>query len=269
MINFDSRNKRFYKMAKEIPQSRIPSNLRTLLILEVIGRSDRAMTATEINDEIGLPKQTVHRLVSTLEKEGFLNREPGGKRYRPSRRLRLMGAGLLHASRFHITRHQVLQTVASEVNEAVNYVVPEESGMHYLDRIDTNWAFRVQLPVGTNVPFHCTASGKCFLASLFKSARKKFVSALNLEKLTDKTFTNIEDLLFELDKVSKQGYSIDDEEFMDGMRAIAVPVNDNNGRFVAALAFHGPSQRLSIEYLVEHREVLFNGSQTLKQGLLS
>ena len=63
--------------------------------------------------------------------------------------------------------------------------------------------------------------------------------------------------------------AIDDEEFMDGMRAIAVPVNDNNGRFVAALAFHGPSQRLSIEYLVEHREVLFNGSQTLKQGLLS
>ena len=111
--------------------------------------------------------------------------------------------------------------------------------------------------------------GKCFLASLSKSARKKFVSALNLEKLTDKTFTNIEDLLSELDKVSKQGYSIDDEEFMDGMRAIAVPVNDNNGRFVAALAFHGPSQRLSIEYLVEHREVLFNGSQTLKQGLLS
>ena len=180
-----------------------------------------------------------------------------------------MGAGLLHASRFHITRHQVLQTVASEVNEAVNYVVPEESGMHYLDRIDTNWAFRVQLPVGTNVPFHCTASGKCFLASLSKSARKKFVSALNLEKLTDKTFTNIEELMFELDKVSKQGYSIDDEEFMDGMRAIAVPVTDNNGRFVAALAFHGPSQRLSIEYLVEHREVLFNGSQTLKQGLLS
>jgi len=95
-------------MSKELEENRIPSNLRTLLILEVIGRSDRAMTATEINDEIGLPKQTVHRLVSTLEKEGFLNREPGGKRYRPSRRLRLMGAGLLHASRFHITRHQVL-----------------------------------------------------------------------------------------------------------------------------------------------------------------
>ena len=91
-------------MAEDHTESRIPTNLRTLLILEVIGRSDHALTATQINAEIGLPKQTVHRLVATLEAEGFLMRESGGKRYRPSRRLRLMGAGLLHASRFHITR---------------------------------------------------------------------------------------------------------------------------------------------------------------------
>jgi DNA-binding IclR family transcriptional regulator len=227
------------------------------------------MTATEINEEIGLPKQTVHRLVATLESEGFLNREPSGKRYRPSRRLRLMGAGLLHASRFHITRHQVLQTVASNVKEAVNYVVPEETGMHYLDRIDTDWPFRIQLPVGTNVPFHCTASGKCFMASLSNSARKKFVAGLDLEKLTEKTFTNSEKLLAELEMVSKRGYAIDDEEFMDGMRAIAVPVTDNTGRFVAALAFHGPSQRLSVPVMEERVDVLFNGAVTLKQGLFS
>lgn len=256
-------------MNKDASQSRIPTNLRTLLILEVIGRSDQAMTATEINDEIGLPKQTVHRLVATLEKEGFLNRELGGKRYRPSRRLRLMGAGLLHASRFHITRHQVLQTVASTVKEAVNYVVPEESGMHYLDRIDTDWPFRIQLPVGTNVPFHCTASGKCFMASLSKSARKKFVTGLNLEKLTDRTFTDPHALLAELETVAKRGYAIDDEEFMKGMRAIAVPVTDNTGRFVAALAFHGPSQRLSVSVMKERCHVLLAGAQTLKQGLFS
>ena len=256
-------------MEKEINESRIPTNLRTLLILEVIGRSDDAMTATEINDEIGLPKQSVHRLVATLEKEGFLNREPGGKRYRPSRRLRLMGAGLLHASRFHITRHQVLQTVASKVQEAVNYVVPEETGMNYLDRIETNWPFRVQLPVGTNVPFHCTASGKCFMASLSKAARYRFVLGLNLEKWTDKTFINSEELLIELEKIAKQGYAIDDEEFMDGMRAISVPVTDNTGRFVAALAFHGPSQRLSVSVMKDWSGVLFDGAMTLKQGLLS
>ena len=86
--------------------------MRTLLILEALGTSDRAMTPTEINQNIGLPKQTVHRLCSTLESEGFLARTADGKRLRPSSRLAAMGAGLLHASRYHISRHQVLQDVA-------------------------------------------------------------------------------------------------------------------------------------------------------------
>jgi DNA-binding IclR family transcriptional regulator len=250
-------------------ESRIPTNLRTLLILEVIGKSDHAMTPTEINDQIGLPKQTVHRLVATLEKEGFLIKEVDGKRYRPSRRLRLLGAGLLHASRSHITRHQILQDVASQVKEAVNFVVPEKSGMHYLDRIDTDWPFRIQLPVGSNVPFHCTASGKTFMASLSKSARIKFITGLHLEKLTQKTHVTSESLLADLAVCAKRGYALDDEEFMDGMVAIAVPVTDTLGRFVAALAFHGPSQRLSTEIAEGRKGVLFKGAESLKTSLFS
>ena len=59
---------------------RIPTNLRTLLILEVLGKNNRAMTATEINDSLRLPKQTVHRLCSTLEENGFLTRVGHTKR---------------------------------------------------------------------------------------------------------------------------------------------------------------------------------------------
>jgi len=250
-------------------ENRVPTNLRTLLILEVIGRSDRAMTPTEINDQIGLPKQTVHRLVATLEKEGFLTKEVDGKHYRPTRRLRLLGAGLLHASRFHITRHQVLQDVATQVKEAVNFVVPEETGMHYLDRIDTDWPFRIQLPVGTNVPYHCTASGKTFMASLSKSARVKFVAGLQLEKCTNNTHVTPETLLADVAICAKRGYALDVEEFMDGMLAIAVPVTDSFGRFVASLAFHGPSQRLSIEILEASKDILLTGAETLKTSLFT
>jgi len=250
-------------------EGRIPTNLRTLLILEVIGKSDRAMTPTEINDQIGLPKQTVHRLVGTLEKEGFLAKEIDGKHYRPTRRLRLLASGLLHASRFHISRHQILQDVASQVKEAVNFVVPEETGMHYLDRIDTDWPFRIQLPVGTNVPFHCTASGKTFMASLSKSARVKFVMGLELTRLTDKTHVSPDTLLDDLALCAKRGYALDREEFMDGMVAIAVPVTDIRDRFVASLAYHGPSQRLSLEQAEKRIGVLFKAAETLKMSLFS
>jgi len=250
-------------------ENRIPTNLRTLLILEVIGRSDRAMTPTEINEQLKLPKQTVHRLVATLEREGFLVKETDGKRYRPSRRSRLMSSGLLHASRFHILRHQILQELAREVKEAVNFVVPEPTGMHYLDRIDTDWPFRIQLPVGSNVPFHSTASGKTFMASLSKKDQEKFIDGLDLEALTPNTHTTPESLIAELAEVKARGFALDREEFMLGMVAIAVPVKDVSGRFVAALAFHGPSQRLSAEKAEERKDVLFGAAQKLELALFS
>lgn len=225
---------------------RIPTNLRTLLILEILGKSDRAMTATEINESLQLPKQTVHRLCATLEDNGFVVRRGTSRKYQVARRLREMGAGLLHNSRDHIFRHQILKTVSQTVGESVNYVVPEDTGMRYLDRVETDWAFRIQLPVGTEVPFHCSASGKCFLASLGPTARRKMVASLTLEPRTEATHLTADSLLSELAQIARDGFALDREEFMDGMVAIAVPVKDARGRFIAALAYHGPTPRMTL-----------------------
>lgn len=249
--------------------ARIPTNLRTLLILEVLGRSDGAMTATEINAQIGLPKQTVHRLCATLEAEGFLTREGGSMRYLPARRLRELGTGLVLNSRNHVARHQILIDVAREVRETVNFVVPEADGMSYVDRVETDWMFRIQLPVGSHVPFHCTASGKCFLASLSPAKRKQMVHSLTLSEETRKTRTDPEQLLAELKEIAAQGYSTDDEEFLDGMIAVAVPVTDSSGRFFAALAFHGPTQRLTLGEIVARKPVLQDAALRLRNVLFT
>jgi len=242
---------------------KIPTSLRTLRILEVIAASETALTPTEINARLGLPKQTAHRLCARLVAEGYIAYVPGGKRLRPARRLRTLAAGLMSASQVHIARHQILEDVARQVGETVNFVVPEELGMSYLDRVETGWAFRVQLPVGTNVPFHCTASGKTWLASLPRERRAKVVSALRLEKLSANTITSAPRLLEELEQIAVQGHGIDNEEFVDGMVAIAVPVVDSEGRFLAALAFHGPCMRLNLDKLLEGKPVLLEAARRL------
>lgn len=246
----------------------IPPNLRTLMILEVLGNSEEAMTPTQINAEIGLPKQTIHRLCKTLLEAGYLTREEDGKRLRPSRRSRLFGAGLLHASRSHILRRQVLMDIANKVGETVNYVVAEENGMRYLDRVETDWPFRIQLDIGSHVPFHATASGKTFLAGLKPAARKRFVSGLPLTPLTANTQTDPTALLTELAAVAKAGHSLDREEFFEGMVALAVPVKDPMGRFVAAIAFHGPTQRLSVEDMLDKKQILIDGAGKLQESLI-
>lgn len=247
--------------------TRIPTNMRTLLILEVLGKSDTPLTPTEINEKLGLPKQTVHRLCTTLAHEGFLRKVDDGRRYHPSRRLRELGTGFLFNSSTYIARRQILEELARQIRETINFVVPEASGMRYLDRVETDWAFQIQLPVGTNVPFHCTASGKCFLASLGRKRREHFVDALTLTRKTPTTRANREDLLEDLHQIETRGFALDDEEFMKGMVAIAVPVCDTQGRFVAALATHGPVQRLSIARAAEQKELLQHASEKLRNAL--
>jgi DNA-binding IclR family transcriptional regulator len=225
------------------------------------------MSSRDVFQEIDLPYQTVHRLLVSLENEGFLAREANDKRFRPTRRLRQMGAGLLHVSQFYITRHQILSDVAAKTGETVNFVVPQENGMHYLDRVETDWAFRVQLPRGSNVPFHCTASGKTFMASLSKSPRSKFVSGLELDAQTKNTVTDKSELMTELATTAKRGYAFDNEEFMEGMVAIAVPIVDDKGRFVAALATHGPISRMPVEQLIAYQPILAAGATAISRAM--
>lgn len=248
---------------------RIPTNLRTLLILEELSKTGQPMSASELGRKVGLAKQTVHRLCVTLENEGFLTRLAPSKQYLPTRRAREMASGLLYASNSRIVAHQILVDVAKEVKETVNFVVPEESGMRYLDRVETDWAFRVQFPVGSNVPFHCTASGKTFLASMAPRVRKNMVAGLELTRLTQQTRTEPDDLLSELKRISAQGFALDNEEFIDGMVAIAVPVTDAEGRFGAALAFHGPRQRITPDGAIDRLGPLLNGAKRLGDALFN
>ena len=246
---------------------RVPTNLRTLFILEELSKTGRAMTASELGREIGLAKQTVHRLCSTLEAQGFLTRLAPSKSFLPTKRAREMASGLLFASTSRIVAHQILVDVAREVKETVNFVVPEETGMRYLDRIETDWAFRVQFPVGSNVPFHCTASGKTFLASMEPRRRKTMVSGLDLTRQTKRTHVSADTLLEELKRIASQGFALDNEEFIDGMVAIAVPVTDFEGRFSAALAFHGPRQRVTPDAAIKRLEPLLKGAIRLRNAL--
>lgn len=256
-------------MARDDGKDRIPTTLRTLLILEALGEAGGPLTAAEIGRRIGLGKQTVHRLCVTLEAEGFLTRPSDSKRFIPARRSRTVGAGMLFTSRLYIARHQVLEDVARQIGETVNFVVPEDTGMSYLDRVETDWPFRVQLPIGTNVPFHCTASGKMFLASLSPKAREDFVSGLALERHTDQTHVSPETLLEDLKESAKRGYALDREEFFDGMVAIAVPVCDPRGRFVAALAYHAPKSRMTIDLAVARKSVVLDAARRLEKVLFS
>ena len=90
-----------------------------------------------------------------------------------------------------------------------------------------------------------------------------------MEKKTEHTHVSADTLLDELAQVRRQGYSLDREEFLEGMVALAVPVSGPNGQFVSALAFHGPTQRLDVEELVSQVGVMQEAARRISEALFT
>ena len=225
----------------------IPTNLRLLLILEEIARVGVPVTPTDVNAQIGLPKPTIHRLFATLEAEGFLQRELDGRSYTAGRRFRRLSINVLSSLRIRTARLAVLNAVAERIGETCNIAVPDRDAMIYLDRVETKWPLRIQLPTGTHVPFYCTASGKMYLSTLKRSHLLRYLGAAKLETRTPTTITDRDRLREEIALTRERGYAQDAEEFMEGMIALAVPIDDDQGRLLSTLSFHAPTQRLSLD----------------------
>ncbi|QPC41526.1 IclR family transcriptional regulator [Kaustia mangrovi] len=230
----------------------IPTNLRLLLVLEEVAKAGIPVTPTDVNAEIGLPKATIHRLFATLEAEGFLQREMDGRSYTIAERLKRMSANVLSSAHIRTARYAVLNALAEEIGETCNISIPDSDAMIYLERVETKWPLRIQLPVGTQVPFYCTASGKMYLSTLSDVELDCYLDAAHLEARTRRTITDRAKLRKALQDTRKRGYSQDDEEFMEGMIALAVPVSDDRSRLLATLSFHAPTQRLTLKGALAH-----------------
>ncbi|WP_112322897.1 IclR family transcriptional regulator [Oceanibium sediminis] len=225
----------------------IPTNLRLLAVIEQIALAGVPLTPTEVNATIGLPKPTIHRLFNTLEEEGFVQRDLNGRTYSPGPRLRQLAGGIMSSLRIRTARQAILKRLSREIGETCNIAYPDRDAMTYLDRVETEWPLRIQLPIGTQVPFYCTASGKMYLSSLARNHLQKYVAATELERRTPNTITDPDALLEEIREVRARGYALDREEFMEDMIALAVPVLHTNGRLMATLSFHAPTQRFDVK----------------------
>ncbi len=224
-------------------QASIPTNLRLLLLLEMITRDRRGISASELADALNLPKPTIHRLLQTAIKEKLIQKGLDGRYHGLGSRLLRLAEQTTSDGVMRSERLAVLRRVAKELGETCNLAMSSGEGMIYFDRVETDWPICIQIPIGSQVPFHCTASGKIFLSTLPDDLLNAVVSNINLEKNTSKSITSQRKLLQELDQVRERNYAMEDEEFLSNMTAIAVPIYYKQDKFIASLSIHAPAQR--------------------------
>ena len=242
--------------------------LRPLQVLETLAQQQSGMSLSALADTLDLPKASVMRLLHALEGQAYVMREPGSSVFTLGPRALSLGLRSLQAASVAHRYRPLLSALVQRLGETCNLTTREGEQVLYIDRVETSEPLRMTLPPGSRVPLHCTASGKLFLSQMPDDQCLSLIHGLHRERKTAHTFTEPSLLMAEIDRIRKRGLGTDNEEFINGMVAIAVPVRNAQGQCVAAVACHTPTARLSLTELLAHAPMIERTAKRVAELLL-
>jgi IclR family transcriptional regulator, acetate operon repressor len=219
-------------------------------LLEVIAAKDQRWSLQALVAETGLPKPTLHRMLQQLEVAGLLQRDSDGRHYRTGIRLRRLCETVLLNDSHHGARHAVLRRLVDEVGESCNITALSGGEVVYLDRVETAAPLRFYLHPGSRVPVHCSASGKVFLAQMSAEQRQRLLGHAPLIKYTARTLIQPARIEKEIQRIQREGYALDNEEFLPGLLCVAVlvpPPGEAEELSNLCIAVQAPVVRLSAD----------------------
>lgn len=214
---------------------------RAIAILNLLGQDP--MTGAEVARSLGVHRSTALRLLGTLERHSFVERDQRTARFRLGSRLRQLAGEVTGEPDLRSMARPVCERLAVDSGETATFelliddgIVPIEQATASTSVVTVNW-------LGRRYPLHCTASGKAFLAFGPPAARERLL-ARPLQRITPRTVTDADELERELDEARRSGVARTHEELEMGLDAIAAPVFGADGEIMAAIDVSGPSHRL-------------------------
>ena len=221
---------------------RINSINNAVNIIECFTVDNIEIGVSEISTQLNMHKSTVHHIIKTLHSEGILVRT-SSRKYRLGSRLLGWGDRVSKQYSPFFNASPYLDELVRKTNETVHLAIQENDKVSYLAKVEPKKTVKIKTAIGTQLPVWCTGLGKMLLATQPGLDYSK-VSDIPLEPYTENTITNHEQLIKELEKISQQGYSIDNQEYEIGLYCIAVPIKDFLGNTVAAISISGPEFRI-------------------------
>jgi DNA-binding IclR family transcriptional regulator len=221
---------------------------RAFAVLDLLGESDMPMGLAQVASSLRLHKSTAHRFLMVLERHRMVERTGNGK-FRLGLRLFDFGNRAIEQYDLRDRAQPHLRRLVAETEETAHLALLEAARVIYIDKIEPARSVRMITRIGASNPVHSTSVGKAILAFLPEERAEEVIRRTRFERFTPRTIANAEALRAEMDKTRKRGYAVDDEEFEEGLRCIAVPILDAQRQPVAAVSVSGPSFRVTAQKL--------------------
>ncbi|MFT4946999.1 MAG: IclR family acetate operon transcriptional repressor [Natronomonas sp.] len=213
-------------------------------IVEVLLEQDGARF-TSLIGELDMAESTLYDHLTTMESLGLLAKQD--QVYRVSTELFDMGEKTRRQRRIYRAARDEVKRLAVETGEHATLMVEEAGEGVLLDVQKGENAVDINAYPGRHLPLSPHAPGKAILAYLPEDRVEEILDEHGLPKYTEQTTTDRDELWEELEQIREQGYAIDDEELITGVRAVAVPVR-NRGQIWGTITIGGPTNRMQNEF---------------------
>ena len=205
----------------------------------------KTQSAQSISERLNIPLSTTYRYLMTMEKRGFLARDPGTKAFKIGFMLFKMGNIVASQMKLVDIVFPHMKSLSALSGETVLLTVISGWEVICIEKVETNRLIKLSLERGSSLPLHAGASSKILLAYQEDSFIDSMFKKTPLTKFTDNSITDPIRLKKELKAIVKQGFSFSDQEVDLGARAIGAPVFDHKGKVVAGLTVAGPRERIN------------------------
>lgn len=223
---------------------------RAVLLLKILATGPVEKRLADFS-ETGLHKSTALRLLEALRRHGLVSVDPESGRYRLG--LGLYELGLAAVSRLDVSQcaPPFLEALVADTGESASLGIFEDPEVVHILRVESPQPLRLPSLAGRRSPAYCTGIGKAVLAHLETDRLEKYLSEVRLHPRTPRTIPTIEGLRQDLKRVRSRGWSLDDEEIFPGLRCVAAPIFNLDGRVIAGVSVAGPTSRLTKDRLSE------------------
>jgi IclR family acetate operon transcriptional repressor len=215
----------------------IPNLGKACAVMELIGNRPGGLTLKDIVQLLNIPRTTALRMTRTLLDSGYLAENAQGRLTLGTSLVRI-GVQALDNLDIRGFARPVLKRLVQETGESCHLAVLNGDKSMLVEVADTPRPVRIAARPGTLTDLHSSSTGKVFLAfSIPEPVR--FIKTLNLTAHTENTDTTVKAVLAGIEQTRKQGYAIDEEEYVPGVRCVAAPVQNAFGKTIAAIGITG------------------------------
>ncbi|MEE4362879.1 MAG: IclR family transcriptional regulator [Desulfotignum sp.] len=202
-------------------------------ILRAISQSEKGLRISDISTDLDISKSTVHGITAALEEQGAITRHPDSKRYTIG--LTLMELGKAAYERVDIVKsaRPAMENLMEQCGESVFLGIRNAHHVTVIDIVESRKDFKISSPIGTALPLLAGAVGKAFLSAMPAPEAASYLKTHPLRRFTSQTIVDPAIYLEELKAVKKRGYALDDEEYIAGVRAVAVCLSPRAGHLPA------------------------------------